>query len=229
MNIKISKQIILAFIIIICNKLAYSYSFSYTTNNNNNYICPQGTTVNQSSIACAQTNIITDPTATVKNTETGLMSCGSGSIKCFLYATVGKAGGSCTGDPFKDDPSGVWGETIAYMPSLIMEQAIGKSTFQFTLTQTEVNGVKGVLSNTSFTPKLKVLGLCTGDAINPVWVSPTAPSPPPPGTNMNGTQTLDASNTGQNTSSNFATIKGSFLNDKYFLILLISIILFIIF
>lgn len=188
-----------------------AYTFSYTTNNPSSYMCPAGTQVAQANIACAQTSIVT-PGVTVKNTETGLLNCGTSTIKCFLYATVGKSGGSCTGDPFKDDPSGVSGKTIAWMPESVMQQAIGKSSFQFSMTATEVNGVQGVLSDAaSFTPKLKVLGLCSGEAVNAVFVStadPNAPVPPTPSPNdpaYNATAGLLANGSVSNKAGNLCS------------------------
>jgi hypothetical protein len=44
--------------------------------------------------------------------EDATIACSSGSIECFVFASVGLVGGSCSGDPFAEDPNNQW----AYMP-----------------------------------------------------------------------------------------------------------------
>ena len=40
------------------------------------------------------------------------ITCSSGLIECFVFASIGAVGGSCSGDPFKEDSTNQWD----YMP-----------------------------------------------------------------------------------------------------------------
>lgn len=45
-------------------------------------------------------------------TEDASITCSSGLIECFVFASIGAVGGSCSGDPFKEDSTNQWD----YMP-----------------------------------------------------------------------------------------------------------------
>jgi len=80
-------------------------------------------------------------------------------IQCILYATYGRAGGSCSGDPFSDDPSGEW----VYLPEAVATQMIGHNTFTIVLDKDmTINGV--TVTSTTVSPlstkKLKMLVNC---------------------------------------------------------------------
>jgi len=109
-------------------------------------------------VACGQSEY---PTNTVMINTSGTIYCPTGTtIQCILYATYGKAGGSCGGDPFSDDPSGEW----AYLPEAVATKMIGQNTFTLeTTTDMTINGV--TVSSTVVAPlttkKLKILVNCS--------------------------------------------------------------------
>jgi hypothetical protein len=84
--------------------------------------------------------------------------CPSGTIKCFVYATFGAAGGRCDGDPFRDDPSNMW----TYLPEEVANKIIGQSNFTFEVVGESINGVSASpkVKNTHESNRLKVLALC---------------------------------------------------------------------
>ena len=77
----------------------------------------------------------------------GVIYCPTGTtIQCILYATYGRAGGSCAGDPFSDDPSGAW----AYLPEDVATKMIGQNSF--TLDASEDLTINGVTVTSTKVP-----------------------------------------------------------------------------
>ncbi len=144
--------------------LLNTLNYSWETSNSNSYLCSKkgidvksGAGVN-SKIAC--TSLEWEGTADKQS-----ISCSAGgTIQCIIYASYGKTGGSCSGDPFKDDPSG----EFEYLQDSIGTQLIEKQTFEFSLAKdNQINGVD--ITNAKVKPlgkkKFKVLALCTNDAV----------------------------------------------------------------
>lgn len=131
-------------------------SYSFTTINVNSYMCKQkGISVINANLACAQA----DSGETAGNGINVLKCANDGVIQCFAFASLGKIGGSCNGDEFKED--GDLGKDVAYLPVEVAQGALGKSSVSFSLTQTTVNGVVSGFPSQGPTPKLKVLAMCS--------------------------------------------------------------------
>jgi len=130
-------------------------SYSFTTGNTNSYMCKQlGISVLNENLACAQAD-----SGEVSNGHNILTCNNGGVIKCFAFASLGKTGGSCSGDKFSED--GNVGSDVAYLPADVAQSAIGKSSISFTLTQTTVNGIVSGFPSQGPIPKLKVLAMCS--------------------------------------------------------------------
>jgi hypothetical protein len=149
-------------VVILCLAFAMvgATTFTWSTTNANAYMCSQkGITIASgvsTNVTCAQTEypLIAGQALNTLNCSAG------GTVVCFLYATFGRAGGSCGGDPFSDDPSG----DFAFMPPAIGNAIIGLQTYSFNVTATTVNDVAVPNWNPSVTPasvKFKVLAACS--------------------------------------------------------------------
>ena len=143
---------------------ANTINYTWTTSNTGTYMCStKGVSVTSgvvnANVACGQSDY---PTNTVMNVNTnGVIYCPTGTtIQCILYATYGRAGGSCAGDPFSDDPSGAW----AYLPEAVATKMIGQNTFTLdTTTDMTINTVPVTSTVVSSSPakKLKILVNCS--------------------------------------------------------------------
>lgn len=132
-------------------------NYSFTTGNLNSYMCGQkGVNIVNANLACAQAD-----SGEAANTNGGneLRCANDGVILCFAFASLGKTGGSCAGDTFKED--GNLNTDVVYLPSEVGQGAIGKNSVSFSLTQTTVNGVASGFPSQGPVPKLKVLAMCS--------------------------------------------------------------------
>jgi len=108
--------------------LASGTTLTWETANSNAYVCSTSVT-SDTVIACAQ-NLYENGEET-----TAELTCDSGVISCFVFASGGKVGGSCGGDHFYEDADG-WG----YMAAETANDCIGQSSCTLTVGDGEVNG-----------------------------------------------------------------------------------------
>eukprot|EP00930_Biecheleria_cincta_P084411 TRINITY_DN7388_c0_g1_i4.p1 TRINITY_DN7388_c0_g1~~TRINITY_DN7388_c0_g1_i4.p1 ORF type:complete len:748 (-),score=72.78 TRINITY_DN7388_c0_g1_i4:152-2284(-) len=149
--------------------------YSITTSNQLSYMCPSSVSMSSRTLACAQGEY---PAGTNEGTDATL-ACSSGNIECFFFASVGKVGGSCSGDPFFEDPSNEW----AYMPESVGTACVGQSSC------TVIVG-DGILNNVATSPstagyvksKFKAVAACksnTQASQSPTPVLTPTPTPTP--------------------------------------------------
>ena len=140
-----------------------SINYSWDTINTSSYMCSKkgfsitSGSISNSNIICAQG----DYPANSKDSASNLtLTCPTGTtIKCILFATYGLAGGSCSGDPLKEDPSG----SFESIPEAVGIKIIGQTTFALDLTtDMQVNGEKFTKTNVAALAikKLKILAYC---------------------------------------------------------------------
>ena len=60
----------------------------------------------------ATQNIMPPTVGSTLTPQDASITCSSGLIECFVFASIGAVGGSCSGDPFKEDSTNTWD----YMP-----------------------------------------------------------------------------------------------------------------
>ena len=144
-----------------------SVIYSWTTSNKNSYMCSsKGISVTSGTLnnhlICAQDEF---PPGSAPTAPYNQLVCASGNIECFVFASYGRVGGSCAGDEFKEDPSGIW----THMPVALAEKIIGKSSFKFSIEANNlINGVSATIpgNNNNSVGKLKVVAYCSGESGN---------------------------------------------------------------
>lgn len=142
-------------------------TLEWNTENNLSYMCSKKNIsvtsgVSNSHLTCAQTEFPLTQGGSAGGSTT--LTCDSGTIACFVFASYGKVGGSCAGDPFKEDPSGIW----TYLPQSVGEAIIGKSEYTLSISEGSVIGgvamtVDGAVASEETPLKLKVIAYCSGE------------------------------------------------------------------
>lgn len=168
LNLKIrliSYLIYLSLVLFVNNQNSVVYS--WVTSNKNPYMCSSkgisvASGVVNHHLICAQDEFPPGSSPSAPNNQ---LTCASGNIECFVFAGYGRIGGSCAGDEFKEDPSGIW----THIPNDLAEKIIGKSSFKFSIDANNlINGVTTVIPNgeNSAVSKLKVVAYCSGENSN---------------------------------------------------------------
>jgi len=139
-----------------------STAFTWTTTNTMSYMCPSSMDTSARTIVCAQTEY---PAGQNEGT-TATLTCGSGNIECFVFAAVGKVGGSCGGDEFLEDPGG----EFASVPVAATASCVGQASCTIEATDGALNGAAYTITPTPSLAKAKFLAVCS---------STGAPSPTP--------------------------------------------------
>jgi len=121
---------------------------TFTTSNSNSYMCSSDIIKEQvasqsCTVACGQGQYKDGVT------EAATVTCSSGTISCFLFASFGATGGSCAGDEFYDGD-------VAYVPEVSGTACQGMSTCTSTPGAASIDGIT-VDRNDG---KLKLLALC---------------------------------------------------------------------
>jgi len=122
--------------------------FTFTTSNSNSYMCSSDIIKEQvasqsCTVACGQGQYKDGVT------EAATVTCSSGTISCFVFASFGATGGSCAGDEFYDGD-------VAYVPEVSGTACQGMSTCTSTPGEASIDGIT-VDRNDG---KLKLLALC---------------------------------------------------------------------
>ncbi|CAE8595016.1 unnamed protein product [Polarella glacialis] len=160
-----------------------SIAFSYTTSNALSYMCASGTSTSGRSFACGQGQY----PAGLNDGINASISCDTGTIECFLFASMGEVGGRCiNGDAFKENPNNEW----AYMPASVGTACVGQSSCVVTM------GV-GTLNSVASSPAtawresnmFKALALCSAGSVSPTPTTTAAPSANPTATPTTPTAT----------------------------------------
>ncbi|CAK9094176.1 Hypothetical protein SCF082_LOCUS44275 [Durusdinium trenchii] len=135
---------------------ASSGSYEYTTANALSYMCGSLDTTGRE-ITCGQGEY---PAGNNEGTDASI-SCSSGTIECFVFASVGLVGGSCSGDPFAEDPSGKW----AYMPESVASACVGQASCTVVVGDGTLNSEAVSPSTAGYTrSKFKALAVCSTGA-----------------------------------------------------------------
>lgn len=137
-------------------------AYTWTSTNTMSYMCASSMDLTAKNLACAQSEF----GGTSQETPAATITCpGNGQIQCFVFAAIGKVGGSCAGDEFMEDPSGEW----AHLPQAPATACLGSASCVLTQqSATAINGATLTFGGTGSAPalnKAKYLAVCNGTYI----------------------------------------------------------------
>ncbi|CAE7242175.1 unnamed protein product, partial [Symbiodinium natans] len=131
-----------------------SPAYTWTTSNTNAYMCDAALDTSARVLACGQAEY----PAGVNEGSEATVSCASGTIECFVFASTGKVGGSCGGDPFLEDPGG----EFAHMPESVGTACQGQATCTVTMGDGTLNSATTSPSTVGYSlNKFKAVAVCT--------------------------------------------------------------------
>lgn len=133
---------------------AGSGSYQWTTSNALGYMCSSDLDLTGRELTCGQAEY---PAGQNEGAD-ATIACSSGSIECFVFASVGLVGGSCSGDPFAEDPNNQW----AYMPLSVGNACVGQSSCAVSVGDGTLNGQATSPSTAGYAKsKFKGIALCS--------------------------------------------------------------------
>lgn len=131
-----------------------SGSYQWTTSNALGYMCSNDLDLTGRELTCGQAEY---PAGQNEGAD-ATIACSSGSIECFVFASVGLVGGSCSGDPFAEDPNNQW----AYMPLSVGNACVGQSSCAVSVGDGTLNGQATSPSTAGYAKsKFKGIALCS--------------------------------------------------------------------
>ena len=134
--------------------LVSATEYTYTTSNSLAYMCSSNVDTTGRLVTCGQAEY---PAGENEGVD-AVVSCSSGTIECFVFASTGKVGGSCSGDPFMEDPGGEW----AYLPESVGTSCQNQASCTITVGDGTLNSVATSPSTVGYAKnKFKAVALCS--------------------------------------------------------------------
>jgi len=170
-----------------------SGNYQWTTANSLGYMCSSNLDLTGRILACGQAEY---PAGQNEGTDASI-TCSSGLIECFVFASIGAVGGSCSGDPFKEDSTNAWD----YMPLSVGASCVGQASCSLSVGDGTLNG-QATSTAGMVKSKFKAIAVCSSDGSSGSTTATTS-------TTASTSTSSDGSSSGSTTATTSTTVSTS--------------------